>query len=239
MLTDGHVVRLLDARAGKAKWEWRAEDQTYVKKMSLDRDDVYLFLSGRSLVVYSRIVRTTEAVFAIGLQKSFASYTLHVVALSSSTGKVLSTHSISSSIHNGLTDFLVLSDSSSQTSMPHIVWIEHDTLKFIPLSPKLSDKPKSIKDGVYKSILNVGLNERGHFVGILSDGSARALRLNADGKSGMQMLWEFSESVRYTTIVLLRYMGRSIHSLFFFSLLHARAQSQSTQAVWTKMVFRT
>ena len=33
VLNDGHVVRRIDSTNGKARWEWKAEDQTYVVKL--------------------------------------------------------------------------------------------------------------------------------------------------------------------------------------------------------------
>ena len=141
----------------------------------------------------------------IGLQKSFASYIIHVVSLSATTGEVIVSKSIPSSIHNGLTDFLLLSDTSSENSIPHIVWLEPmshgktaseaKTLKYVALTPKLDEKPKHIDKVPYREIRNIGLNEQGHFVGILESGLGRSLRITGNGVKGIQLLWEFAESV--------------------------------------------
>ncbi|KLO18736.1 DUF1620-domain-containing protein [Schizopora paradoxa] len=174
VLTDGYTVRRLDSGSGRIKWEWSAEDQG-------------------SLVVYSRIARTSSAVYVIGLAKSFASYTLHVHALSPSTGEVISNAHIPSSIYNGLTDFLLISDATKEDDTPHIVWLEKGSMRHIMLTPQLNEKSLVIKGVTYKSILNIGLNERGYFVALKDDGAARVMRIDAEG-TRVNPAFEFPES---------------------------------------------
>lgn len=143
--------------------------------------------------MYSRLVRTPSTVFAVGLVQSKRGWTLHVEALSASTGEVLASADILSNIHNALTDFLALFDSADESTLPHVVWLEDETLKSIALTPTLREKPKSIRGEKFAKLLNVGLNERGHFVALKSDGSAQVMKL--DNVHCATLIWEFDDSV--------------------------------------------
>lgn len=140
------------------------------------------------------MARTSSTLFAVGLVKSVSGYTLHISAFSAATGEVIADAHMPSNIHNGLTDFLVLSDSSSED--PYIVWLEHGNkeVRFASLTPELKGQQKALKGATFKSILNIGLNEHGHFVALETDGSGMALKLNRDSK-GITLVWEFAESV--------------------------------------------
>lgn len=100
---------------------------------------------------------------------------------------------IPSSIHDGLTDFLVLSDTADDESAPYIVWLEKGALKFVRLTENLDAKTKHLKGSSFKRILNIGLNERGWFVALKEDGTGVALRTDKDSM-GLKHLWEFAES---------------------------------------------
>lgn len=157
--------------------------------------------------MYSRIARTHNTVYAVGLTKSIASYSLHITALSASTGVELASAHIPSSIYNGLTDFLVLSDSDTTSQDPYVVWLERAAaaksekgesgkeIRFARLSPEMKGQPKALKGAAFKALVNIGLNERGIFVALQADGSAMALKLDRDSK-GISLVWEFEESVR-------------------------------------------
>ena len=152
-------------------------------------------------MIHSQIAHTSTAVYVIGLIKTRASYTLHVTALSASTGAYLASAQIPSQIRDGLTDFLVLSPPLNHSpdkpavTYPHVVWLDQGNMHFAPLTPELDGKVKHIKGTTYKRILNVGLNEIGWFVALKSDGSGLVMRFDEDSM-GLKMLWEFSESVR-------------------------------------------
>ncbi|KAI5117724.1 hypothetical protein M0805_006209 [Coniferiporia weirii] len=173
-LTDGHVLRRLDAPTGRVRWEWAAEDKA-------------------SSVVYSRIACTPSTVFVVGLSKSFASYSLHITAISAESGEVVANAHVPSAIHNGLTDFLLLSDKADDDSTPCVVWFEQGQMKFNMLTPTLDEKPKLMKGATFKGILNIGLNERGNFVALRSDGTGLAMKLDK-GSNGLALVWEFAES---------------------------------------------
>ena len=150
-------------------------------------------MSSSSSVIYSRIARTPKTVYLVGLTKSISSYTLHVSALSASTGELLSDAHIPSSIHNGLTDFLVLSDTADDESSPFVAWLEKDALKFVRLTEKLDSKPKTLKGSSFKGISNIGLNERGWFVALEQDGTGMVLGTDKDSQ-GLKQIWKFAES---------------------------------------------
>lgn len=114
-------------------------------------------------------------------------------AFSASTGQLLADVHIPSSIHDGLTDFLVLSDTVDDESAPYIVWLEKGALKFVRLTENLDAKTKHLKGSSFKRILNIGLNERGWFVALKEDGTGVALRTDKDSM-GLKHLWEFAES---------------------------------------------
>ncbi|KAL5498433.1 hypothetical protein ACEPAH_2575 [Sanghuangporus vaninii] len=180
-LSNGYTVRRVDVASGKVTWEWSSGDKA-------------------SSVVYSRIARTPSTVFVVGLARISSSYSLHVAALSAETGEELNTVHIPSNIHNGLTDFLVLSDETSDD--PYVVWLEHGQgqLRFASLTPELKGQQKALKGASFKSLINIGLNERGHFIALQTDGTGMALKLDRASK-GITLVWEFAESAisdRYT-----------------------------------------
>ena len=146
-------------------------------------------------MVYSRIARTADAVYVVGLSKSIASYNLHVQVLSPDTGEALSNAQIPSNIYNGLTDFLVMSNVTSDIVSPNIIWLEKGAMRHVMLTPKLNEKSMVIKGVTYKSIFNIGLNEQGYFVALKDDGTARVLRLDEQG-TRVNPIFEYPESVR-------------------------------------------
>jgi hypothetical protein len=148
------------------------------------------FILIRSLVIYEQLLVSDSTIYAIGLAKSFASYTLHVTALSSATGDLLTTIDIPSNIVNGLGDHFPLSHTGVQN--PSLVWLEDDTIKYLVLTPKLENKSTSVSSSGYDKILNVGLGDKGIFVARRVDGSSHVLRLES-GK--VEQTWEFADSV--------------------------------------------
>ena len=151
----------------------------------------------------------------VGLTKSIASYSLHITALSAATGVELAAAHIPSSIYNGLTDFLVLSDTTSHE--PYVVWLEHfekaakskdsqgsgKEVRFAKLNSEMKGQPKALKGALFRSLSNVGLNDRGIFVAIQADGTGMALKLDRDSQ-GLSLVWEFEESVSSTHKELVR-----------------------------------
>lgn len=146
----------------------------------------------RSLVVHSKAIPTPDAIYLVGLSKNIASYSLHITVISPSTGELIGTGAVPSTILNGLTDFLVLSESASSSA--RVVWLEEGTLKSVNLTPELKEKPVSVKSASFKALRDVGLREQGHFVALKDDGTARVMKLSDDGKN-IKGISEFAESV--------------------------------------------
>ncbi|KIK60871.1 hypothetical protein GYMLUDRAFT_59265 [Collybiopsis luxurians FD-317 M1] len=106
-LTNGRTVTYISSdvnylNGGDIVWTWTSEDHS-------------------SQILYSTVYATGEVVYVVGLASSFATYTLHVISLSATTGQVLASTSIPSCISSGLDDFILLSDS--------IIWLENSAFK--------------------------------------------------------------------------------------------------------------
>ncbi|TFY63636.1 hypothetical protein EVJ58_g3135 [Rhodofomes roseus] len=157
-----------------------------------------------SLVAYSKIVTTPTTVYLIGLAKSFASYTIHVTALSTTTGELLTSGHIPSSISDGLTDFFELRDVKDASVPPRIVWIEGGSVRYFTLTPELKEKPMGFKGAMYKNILDIGLSEYGQFIALREDGTARVLRSVPEG---FRQIWEFAESANSPKYTASKYVG--------------------------------
>ncbi|KAI0651032.1 DUF1620-domain-containing protein [Trametes meyenii] len=177
VLTDGHVLRNIDRRAGEVRWGWTAPDQS-------------------SLVVYSKILATPSTVYLLGLSKSFASYTLHVTSLSATTGELVADGNIPSSILTGLSDVAVLRDLKLPELEPHLVWLEDKAIKSFSLTPRLEAKPAILKGAAYKTIEDVGVSEYGQIVATKEDGSARVISLSSEG---LKVIWEYADSATLPT----------------------------------------
>ncbi|KAI0069755.1 hypothetical protein K474DRAFT_1713951 [Panus rudis PR-1116 ss-1] len=126
----------------------------------------------RSLVIYSDVVATPDAIYLLGLAKSFASYTLHVSTLVPTTGELVHETSVSSSITGGPEDLVVLSRPSAYR--PVVAWLEQGRIHSLALSPELHSskaiKPTVNKGSTYLRLQDVGLRDEGLFVGIKEDG---------------------------------------------------------------------
>ena len=142
------------------------------------------------MVILEHLAVTDSAIYAIGLAKSFASYTLHVTTLSAATGELLTTRNIPSSIENGSDDFFTLSPSTSEG--PRLVWIEKGIVKSVALTPKLTSKPQSLKGSTNARIVDIGLSEYGLFVTRKEDGSASVFKLT---QNTIEPIWDFADSV--------------------------------------------
>ncbi|KIP12195.1 hypothetical protein PHLGIDRAFT_62449 [Phlebiopsis gigantea 11061_1 CR5-6] len=169
-LTDGHIVRRVSTVSGEVVWGWAAPGQS-------------------SLNIYSAVVPTSTAVYLVGLAKSFASYTLHVTALSPIDGAVLATADVPSSIDQGPSSFFVISKGDHC----RVVWLEAGQVRSVGLAPDLKEKPTNVKGAVYHEIIDVGLGDHGMFVALKEDGSGRLMRLN-DAGLGLKVIWEFADS---------------------------------------------
>ncbi|KAI0052505.1 DUF1620-domain-containing protein [Auriscalpium vulgare] len=175
VLTSGHVLQRLDP-TGDVQWTWTSPDQT-------------------SLVIYAKLISTETAVYVLGLTKSFASYTIHVTAVSPTTGEVLSNADIPSTILKGPSELITLTSQTDKNLYPHVVWVEAGSIRSVALVPKLNNKPTSIKGSTYDKIIDIGMHAEGYFVALQPDGSSRVIRLDAE-TSGLKIVWDFADSAK-------------------------------------------
>jgi hypothetical protein len=151
-----------------------------------------LTLCPSSLVIHTHLLFTNDAIYAVGAAKSFASYTLHVAVLSPTTGELLASANLPSSIANPLREIMVL--TCNDTDSTHAIWLENGLVKSLVLTPKLSNKPSTIEGAGYAQILDVGLSKYGQLVATREDGASRILKLDEDGLS-LASIWQFENSV--------------------------------------------
>ena len=114
---------------------------------------------------------------------------------------------------------------------PHLVWLSQGLINSVALSPTLSEKPTKIKGSVYKGIVNVGLGEHGHFVGIKEDGSGRVVKLTSKG--ALKVIWEFNDSV---STLLSSHLDKLLLTRHRPHLIPIRLRF--TLVAWTEMVYR-
>ena len=117
---------------------------------------------------------------------------LHVTTLSPSTGEVINSAKLASSIVDPLSQFISLTRAGS--SQPMMLWLEQGTLRYIDLTPTLNQKAKALKGTGYAKILDVGLDNQGHVVIVRDDGSTLILRFDAE-IGVAKSIWEFQDSV--------------------------------------------
>ncbi|KAI0076779.1 hypothetical protein K474DRAFT_1675313 [Panus rudis PR-1116 ss-1] len=162
-LTNGHTLRRVKGSTGDVVWGWTTPDHT-------------------SLVIYSDAVATPDAIYLLGLAKSFASYTLHVSTLAPTTGELVHETSVSSSITGGPEDLVVLSRPSAYR--PVVAWLEQGRIHSLALSPELHSskaiKPTVNKGSTYLHLQDVGLRD--------------------EEDASLKTIWEFSESVNANTV---------------------------------------
>ncbi|KAI0686950.1 hypothetical protein BC835DRAFT_1408443 [Cytidiella melzeri] len=175
-LTNGHTVRRVDTKTGEVQWGWSAPDQT-------------------SLNIYTTVLPTSSAVYVIGLSKSFASYTLHIMALSPSDGTVLATVDVPSKIGDGPESILFAKRLGRGNEVARVAWLEGGKIQSVGLTPELKEKPATVKGAAYEKLIDTGLSEHGMFVAIKDDGAGRVIKLNEDG-TGLKVIWEYKDSVK-------------------------------------------
>ena len=151
-----------------------------------------LTLCPSSLVIHTHLLLTDDAIYAVGAAKSIASYTLHASVLSPTTGELLTSANLPSNIANPLREFMVL--TRHDTDSTHVIWLENGFIKSLVLTPKLSNKPSTVKGAGYAQILDVGLSDHGQLVATREDGASLVLKLEEDGLS-LTSTWEFKNSV--------------------------------------------
>jgi hypothetical protein len=166
---------------------------------------IILFMSfGSTQFIISNLIATPTTIYLIGLEKSTSSHTLHITALSATTGEVVATTRVPSNIAHGLNDIIALSHANASSADPVVAWLQQGVLFSFTLTPKLKGKPSSIKGSAYKSLMDVGLRDHGQFIAVKPDGSTRAFKLGTGGP-GISSFWDFADSVRFACYVLTRW----------------------------------
>ena len=191
VLSNGYTVTNINGKTGDVKWSWSSPDQRFILP-----SPVTLLLSlpfhYSSFVVHSKLILSSDALYVIGMAKSIASYTLHVTTLSPSTGEVIASANLASSITDPLAHFTVL--TWPNTTQPQALWIEEETLRCVGLTPTLNQKGKILQGTGYTKILDVGLNDQGHAVISRTEGSSFVLKFEGELNSA-KSAWEFVDSV--------------------------------------------
>ena len=179
----------LDGLDGKTKWSWTSPDQRCV---ILDRFEAQSHFFS-SLTVISHVLATPTTIYLVGLAKSLASYTLHVTALSTSTGVEISSAHVPSSIIK-MSDLISVRDLRQSSITPVVVWLQNGQIMSYPLTPELGGKHKSTTAVKYRELVDVGLRNHGYLVAIERNGSSSVLQLTMDA-STFKTIRIFADSV--------------------------------------------
>ncbi|KAF8625878.1 hypothetical protein AX15_005151 [Amanita polypyramis BW_CC] len=161
VLTNGHKVSYIDGTTGGTGWTWAAPDQT-------------------SLILYTKLFSTPDAIYVIGVSKSITSYILHITTLSS-TGQVLNEVDVPSKIVNPITDVVPLFSHVLHQYKPRIAWLEDGQIKSKALTPDLKHPLEEVKGLAFDRILDVGLGDYGYFVALKRDELAWIMKIEEGG----------------------------------------------------------
>ncbi|KAL1658638.1 hypothetical protein GGF50DRAFT_131591 [Schizophyllum commune] len=168
VLTGGHTVTRLNGKSGgKTLWTWRSEDQG-------------------SLVTYLQLVNTAEAVYAIGVAKEFASYTVHLTAIDPITGAELASRRVPSDVTDP-SQIMALTNGDQRA----VVWLEKGKLKSIPLEPKLLARPLQANDADVEELLDITLANQGMLVVKKTNGAGRIVKLSEKEPGVTDTVWDF------------------------------------------------
>ena len=189
VLSNGYTVTSINSETGDIKWSWNSPDQRFSSPPIIIFLSYRFFVAFSSLIVHSKLILNSDTLYVIGMAKSIASYTLHVSTLFPSTGQVIVSANILSSIVDPLAHFAVL--TRPDTTHPQALWIEQETLKFVGLTPTLKEKGRQLKGTGYTRIMDIGLNDQGHAVISRKEGSSFVLKF--DEVNSAKSVWEFVE----------------------------------------------
>lgn len=184
----------MDRKTGEIHWQFTMPDARYLLNPSAY---IYIYLilthSSSSLVIHSKIVLTPSALYLVGVAKSIESYTLHITTLVPTTGELITSANIPSSISDAVQSFFVLSNGISENNQ--IAWLEKGSLKHVALVPKLNAKPTAIKNAEFEGLVDIGLTDNGHIIALKKDGVARVLKLV---EHGVKSVYEFKDEVSFS-----------------------------------------
>ena len=154
-LSNGHSVTRVNGFTGAKNWTWSSPDAA-------------------SSTIFTKLAVSHSAVFALGLTKSFRSYTLKIVALDSTTGAELASQDYPSDIEDANNAFVTLLHRTA--AFPTVLWVDNGQAMVLDLDDQLKHKPAALKDGKFVRLLDVGLELSGILVGLRADDSAQVLK---------------------------------------------------------------
>ncbi|KIS69936.1 uncharacterized protein UMAG_10160 [Mycosarcoma maydis] len=186
VLSNARTVRRLNGAFGAQVWKWEPQDN----------------ISSRSVI---RIVANKDKLHVISLLRNTNSVysSISVATLSAHTGELITTHEIASRL-NTAAHVVVLPwnqlPNLPPTASPGswVAWLDkHGSVRAAPLDPpnKRLAQPQVIyakrPESSFTALVDVGLSNKGLFVGRRSDGLAEVLKVSADAK--FTSFWEFEE----------------------------------------------
>jgi hypothetical protein len=200
VLSNGHTVRKLAARDGAIIWGWTSPDQACVRSDRYVRLELTMLCS--STTFFTKIVRSSTALYVIGLTKSFRSYTLTVVSLNPENGEVIETVHVPSDLADHDNYRVLLGTNRGPTTL---VWLEKESVKTVTLTADLSQikKATTTKYGPYHRVLDLGVEELGYLAAIKKNGETDVYRIDRDGL-GMNKVVSLDSSVSEQHRVSLR-----------------------------------
>ncbi|GAC98577.1 hypothetical protein PHSY_006171 [Pseudozyma hubeiensis SY62] len=211
VLSNARTVRRLDGAFGAEVWKWEPQDD----------------ISRRSVI---RVVANKDKLYVVSLLRNTNSVynSISVATLSAHTGDLITTHEIPSGL-NTAADVVILPWNQLPNLPPTanpgswVAWLNKDgSVRAAPLDPpsKRFAQPQVIyakrSDSVFTGLVDVGLSNKGLFVGQRSDGLAEVLKVSADAK--FTSFWEFEEDA-YDAVYAGTYdrQGNAFLQRIFFS----------------------
>ena len=88
---------------------------------------------------------------------------------------------------------MVVLSSDATTFKPRVVWLEAGALRSVQLIPSLTAKPTFVQGSVYRKIIDIDLQSKGHFIALKTDDTGRVLKLDAE--EGLKVIYDFPDSV--------------------------------------------
>ena len=158
----------------------------------------------RSSTFLTSLVRTSDALYVLGISKGVRSFSIHVSSLDAASGTLLHSAEITANIDStNAFQVLKLGPAIGVCKTASLVWLEAGSVKQVLLTPKLEtkylNKPATNKYGPYVALKDLQVTERGYISAILEekDGQKDAVHIyKMDlGGLGLTKVGEFEPSV--------------------------------------------
>ena len=182
-LVHGHyVVRML---RGIDTWRWEPSEDT---------DSVRLVSA----------VERNKQIYVVAVARSGSKWRPRVYVLNRG-GELLHTHDLSADVPQGAQGLLLLpweprthfpEELHAETGGgPHVAWVSSDgavhSARLDAEAPARTERKLKALTQRFVHLVNVGLGDRGYFVGVRTDGSSEALQVDERGM--LHSAWEFDE----------------------------------------------